>query len=185
MARRTADQTLDEWLVLSCAGGSERAFEELHRRWHPRLRAHAAYLLGPARVDRVDDICQEAWLAIAGGVRELREPALFRAWAYSIVTRRVADLRRKLSRDERAREQLQSAGQEPSNASPDQAAGESLRHALQSLPHEDRALLRLFYLDEMSVAETAAALEIPAGTVKSRLFHARRRLRQVLQRRPT
>ena len=46
----------------------------------------------------------------------------------------------------------------------------------------DHALRRLFYLDELPVAETAEALDIPVGTVKSRLFHARQRLRGALQR---
>ena len=54
-----------------------------------------------------------------------------------------------------------------------------------ALAQEDRALLRLFYLEELSVAETAEALHIPMGTVKSRLFHARQRLRRALERRST
>ena len=99
------------------------------------------------------------------------------------MTRRVADLRRALGRDERAVDELRHAQATPEVAPAEQ--GEPLRDALQTLPSEDRALLRLFYLDELSVAETAAALAIPAGTVKSRLFHARRRLRQALQRRPS
>lgn len=183
MPRRSPDQTLDELLVLSCADGNEQAFAELHERWRARLRAHAAQLLGRTLCDRVDDVCQEAWLAIARGLRELREPALFRAWAYSIVTRRVADVRRSLGRDERVADELRRAQLDA--AEPDPEPGEALRAALQCLSLDDRALLRLFYLDELTVVEAAAALDIPAGTVKSRLFHARRRLRQALQRRPS
>ena len=46
------------------------------------------------------------------------------------------------------------------------------------LPSEQKSALGLFYLDEMSVAEIAVALDVPPGTVKTRLMHARRKLRR-------
>lgn len=125
-------------------------------------------------------------MAIARGIEALSEPELFRAWAYSIVTRRVADLRRTLGRAERATEGLRQENANPEAPADDSGdEQESLRLALETLSSEDRALLRLFYLDELSVAETAEALNIPVGTVKSRLFHARQRLRRALQRSTT
>ena len=57
-----------------------------------------------------------------------------------------------------------------------------LRSALATLPEEQRAILSLHYLDGMSVADIARVLDVPEGTVKSRLFHARDRLRQTLER---
>lgn len=184
--RRSADQTLDELLVLSCRSGSKQAFAALHRRWHQKLLAHAGHLLGRARRDRAEDVCQETWLAIARGIEALTEPGRFRAWAYSIVTRRVADLQRSLGRAERVQGELEQETVNRSATSDDQdQAKESLRLALETLSSEDRALLRLFYLEELSVAETAEALHIPMGTVKSRLFHARQRLRRAIERRST
>ncbi len=56
-----------------------------------------------------------------------------------------------------------------------------LRKALAKLPEEHRAAIGLFYLEEMSVAEVAVALEIPVGTVKTRLMHARKKLRATLE----
>ncbi len=171
-------------LVLSCCDGSKQAFAALHRRWHKKLLAHAGHLLGRSMRDRAEDVCQEAWLAIARGIESLSEPSHFRAWAYSIVTRRAADLRRTLGRAERATEGLrQESANQTDAASDSESAAESLRLALDTLSSEDHALLRLFYLDELSVAETAEALNIPFGTVKSRLFHARQRLRRAMQRR--
>lgn len=186
--RRSADQTLDELLVLSCRSGSKQAFAALHQRWHKKLLAHAGHLLGRARHDRAEDVCQETWLAIARGIDALSEPGRFRAWAYSIVTRRVADLQRSLGRAARVQSELEQESVNRAQAADDQdpdPAKESLRLALETLSSEDRALLRLFYLEELSVAETAEALHIPTGTVKSRLFHARQRLRRALERRPT
>ena len=52
-----------------------------------------------------------------------------------------------------------------------------LQSAIRMLPAEQQAAIALFYLEEMSVAEVAVALDVPAGTVKTRLMHARRKLR--------
>lgn len=184
--RRSADQTLDELPVLSCRGGNKEAFAMLCGRWHKKLLARAGHLLGRILRDRCDEVCQEAWLAIARGLDGLSEPEHFRAWAYSIVTRRVADVRRSLGRDERATGGWREESLNQTAAAPDSDSGqESLRLALNALSSEDHALLRLFYLDELSVVETAEALDIPVGTVKSRLFYARQRLRRALQRRST
>ena len=56
-----------------------------------------------------------------------------------------------------------------------------LRTALAGLPPEQRAAVALFHLEDLSVAETAVALNVPEGTVKTRLMHARRKLRTVLE----
>lgn len=186
LMRRSADQTLDELLVLSCRAGNKEAFAMLHKRWHKKLLAHAGHLLGRALRDRSDDVCQEAWLAIARGIEALSEPEKFHAWAYSIVTRRVADARRSLGRDERASDGWREESlNQTHDAHDSDSEQEPLRFALNTLSSEDHALLRLFYLDELSVVETAEALDIPVGTVKSRLFYARQRLRRALQRRST
>ena len=58
---------------------------------------------------------------------------------------------------------------------------DALRKAIRTLPPEQQAAITLFYLEEMSVAEVAVALDVPAGTVKTRLMHARRKLRAVLE----
>lgn len=183
MPRDPADQVLDELLVLTCRAGGQEAFLALHQRWHAKLHAHAAHLLGRRFADRADDVCQEAWLAIARRIGGLVSPRQFRAWAYSIVTRRVADQLRRLGRAERALDELrrESANHEATSGDPGDER-EALRRALDTLSTQERALLRLFYLDELSVAETAKALAVPTGTIKSRLFHARQRLRRAMQR---
>jgi DNA-directed RNA polymerase specialized sigma24 family protein len=58
---------------------------------------------------------------------------------------------------------------------------ERLRAAVRALPPEQRAAIALFYFEGMTVAETAVALDVPAGTVKTRLMHARRKLRNALE----
>ena len=56
-----------------------------------------------------------------------------------------------------------------------------MARALAALPPDQRAAIALFHLEDLSIAETAIALNVPAGTVKTRLMHARRKLRAALE----
>jgi RNA polymerase sigma-70 factor (ECF subfamily) len=58
---------------------------------------------------------------------------------------------------------------------------DTLRAAIAKLPPEQRAAVALFHFEELSVAEVAVALHVPVGTVKTRLMHARLKLRAALQ----
>ena len=70
---------------------------------------------------------------------------------------------------------------------PQQASGEFaadvsvVMAAIATLPGTQRAALALFYIDELSVAEIAVATDVPPGTVKTRLMHARRKVRAILE----
>ncbi len=59
---------------------------------------------------------------------------------------------------------------------------EDVRRALRSLPPQSRTVLALHYLDDLSINEIAARLDLPVGTVKSRLHYARERLREIIER---
>ncbi len=183
----TQDAVYDQWLVLRCQGGDAKAFSELFSRWHPRLLRHARRLLDSA--DEASDATQDAWLSITGGLIRLNDPALFRSWAYRITTRRCAD---KVRKNQRIRNAERPAAKPEQSRAPDpMAAMESadeidrLRAAIRTLPTERRLVLSLLYVDSLTVAEIASALEIPTGTVKSRLRLAREELRRVLEPQPT
>ncbi len=132
------------------------------------------------------DVAQEAWLAIVGGLRRLDDPCRFKSWSYRIVANKCADW---IRREQRRRRTAEEAAREPlppdeMDQEPDLDETGRLRVALRALPAERRALLSMFYLDGLSVAAIARALDIPAGTVKSRLFHARHHLRRTLEEEP-
>jgi RNA polymerase sigma-70 factor (ECF subfamily) len=55
-----------------------------------------------------------------------------------------------------------------------------VRAAVRALPPDQRAAVALFYFEDLNIADTAIALDVPAGTVKTRLMHARRKLRETL-----
>ncbi len=186
---RGAREVLDDMLVLSCQSGDARALELLARRWHPRLIQHAYRLTGNR--EAAADAAQEAWIGIVRGMRGLRDPALFGSWALRIVRNKSRDWIRKESRRRGAARELESlaaadgAHSGPGTEDSDPSAGShaavaSLRRAMEHLSEEQRVILRLFYVEDRSVAEIAEILGRPPGTVKSRLFYARRRLRESL-----
>ena len=174
---RNPGRVLDEYLVLSAQAGSSVALGELARRWTPRLLRHAQHLLGSA--EQAGDVVQETWLAVLRGLRRLEDPARFPGWVYAIATRRCADVIRGNVRLRAFREKAET---DPTNAEAPHGADERLdmRGALSRLPSDQAVVMAMFYGADLSIEEIAAALSIPAGTVKSRLHNARETLKTVL-----
>ena len=181
MAVRTKQQLLDEYLVASARTGDRKAFDLLARRWQSRLVAHAWRLTGD--VEQAREAAQEGWIEIVRGLGRLRDERAFPAWACQIVSRRCA---RRIGGLQRDRALAAAAAAEPVEVFTAPEPGDApamarLRAALAALPPQQRAAVGLFYLEDMDVAQTAIALNVPAGTVKTRLMHARRKLRAVLE----
>ncbi len=177
MARTTA-RIFDEYLVLSAKAGDRRAFELLARRWQKRLVAHAWRLTGDSEAAR--DAAQAGWLEIARGLDRLVDERAFPAWAYRIVSRCCA---RQIAGARRRRLLFEAFGQEPVAPEPDVdvLGSGALRAAIRALPPDQRTAIALVHFEDMTIAEVAVALDVPAGTVKTRLMHARRKLRAALE----
>lgn len=179
---RSRERIFDEYLASAARAGDSAAFGRLVARWQPKLLAHAWRLTGDRELAR--DVVQDAWADIMKGLRHLDDTAAFPAWAFRIVTRRTADVIRRAQR----RRKLNAAyanetdGNVVSAETIENRADErAIRAAIDLLPKDQRAAIALFYLQELSVAEIAAALDAPAGTIKTRLMHARRKLRAALE----
>jgi len=181
---RTSRDILDEWLVLRCQEWDAEALRELVQRYQPRIWRHALYLTG--QHEATGEVVQETWVAIVRGLPRLRDPAAFRPWAYRIVSRRSADWIRRRQRD-RARTEEAADPKEAAAALQPAPVGEcdelpELRRAIRNLPAHLRSVLSMHYHDGLSVKEIAFALDIPPGTVKSRLHNARNTLKETLER---
>lgn len=172
---------LDEFLVVAARAGDQRAFADLVRRWQRRLIAHAWRLTGDDEAAR--DAVQAGWLEITRGLGRLEDERAFPAWAYRIVTRRCA---RDAAGSMYRRALIQAATAEPAAVSfePDITRSDQakrLHAAIRTLPPPQRAAVALFHFEDLSIPEIAVALDTPAGTIKTRLMHARRRLRAALE----
>ena len=165
------EAALDIFQVGQAAAGDRRAFDLLYRRWHPRFLRLASRLTG--HPDQAQDVLQDAALTIARDIHKLEDPSKFSAWAYTIIRRRAADYINTAVRQRKSERPVTATDTELSE---DDLA---LRQALSRLPEMDRLMLVLFYQDGFKGSEIAAALGIPLGTVKSRLFKARRDLKSI------
>lgn len=171
----------EAYLVAAARTGDAAARARLVEAWQPRLIGHAWRLTGDTEMAR--EAVQDGWVEILKGLRALRDELAFPAWALRIVTRRCRRLGGQRGRD-RAREtglddQMPLAASE-GDTGPDVLVRQHMRRGIDALPPDQRAALALVYLHELSVAEAALALDAPEGTIKTRLMHARRKLRDHL-----
>jgi len=168
---KASEQIIDEILVIDCQAGRAQAMEILVSRWHKRLWQHAYRLVGDS--DAAWDITQQSWLTIIKGLRKLREPAHFRAWAYRITTSKAVDWIRK---DQRRKHVSIEAIQSQSSEA---ARDTGLKELLEKLDVKKKVVLSLYYFEQLTVTEISAALKIPKGTVRSRLHSARDELKHL------
>ncbi|GAA0782346.1 RNA polymerase sigma factor [Roseibium denhamense] len=178
--RQEKVRALEALLVLDAKAGDKTALGKLVDLRGPRLFAHAVRLSGDR--DAARDIVQEAWIQIIRGLPGLNDETAFLPWALCIVSRRVSAVIRTRQTERKLAEQLAPeavSAQEPGVDMVLDAA--AVRRAIKCLPPAQEATVALFYLEDLSVAEVAKALDIPIGTVKTRLMAARAALRDILE----
>jgi RNA polymerase sigma-70 factor (ECF subfamily) len=166
-------------LVRRCQRGERAALEELFRRFQPRLRYYVRRL--HTNGDQADDVLQEVWGRVVRQIGSLRDRRAFVAWLYRIARNEVYS--RARTRDpfvELTDEHLELVADDEPAFSPEEAA--RVHDALDRLRPEQREILTLCFLEELPHRQIAGILGIPPGTVKSRLHHAKRALRQELER---
>ena len=169
----TSDTTL---LVLLAQSGDRAALEELLRDAYAPLRRYVVYLAG---AELADDILQETSLQIFRKLKYLREPAVFRAWTFRIASRiafaHMKSARRWQPLEDATVEQLTTW-----DAGVGEFADEGFLELVEHVSPASRAVLLLRYQQDLSLEESAAILEIPVGTVKSRLHYGVTMLRKYL-----
>ncbi len=169
--RLLPDQEL-ELLVRSAQKGDAQALEQLVEASYRLVRKVAAPLL-PASA--VDDAVQETYLIVLRKLHHLQHPGAFRSWLSRIALHVCYGWRRK----SKPMEELS-----PEQAVTDLSATEkslTLKAALEALPQNDRDILILREYLGLTYDEMADVLLLAEGTVRSRLFNARKKLREVLE----
>ncbi|MHB1133103.1 MAG: RNA polymerase sigma factor [Chloroflexota bacterium] len=172
----------DALLVRRLAEGDEEALRSLHAVYGRRLFAYALRLTGDRAL--AEEVLQDSLLGAWRGAREFRGEGRVLAWLLSIVHRQALNATR--------RKQLPVAGPEAAEAASGDAGPEDLAaagdrrrmlaRALTELSPDHRTALSLVFFQGLGLAEVARVCDCPVGTVKSRLNHAKARLRQALGR---
>jgi len=161
----------DQLLVLDAQDGDVKAMEKLVRRWQKRLWSYAYRLT--YNKEAAWDITQETWLGIIKGLKRLHDPANFKAWAYKITTNKSIDWIKNKSKDQHIN--LDSIEVDCYRKKDDL----QVKELIQRLKNDSRVVLSLYYFEQLNIPEISIALNIPQGTVKSRLFKARGELKQL------
>nr|WP_281500757.1 sigma-70 family RNA polymerase sigma factor [Kordiimonas marina] len=163
-------------LVLRVQAGETRAFEILYRAYQPSLLRFAYRLSGDRQLAL--DAVQDAWILTERTIDELDNPAMFRARVFKAVRWRTYDHMRRRGVPHLP---LEAAGEVMDASRETLATRDQIVRLVDTLPDFERQAIYLFYLEDMMVTEIADVLDVPAGTVKSRLNRARARLRQQLE----
>lgn len=170
----------DETLVEQFLSGDLTALPKLVKRWHKEFCNKAYWLTKDAEVSK--DIAQECWKVIINKVEDLKDKKSFGSWALRIVYSKSLDWLRASIKE---RESLQSYAYHQSEAEveifDDEPIKKAILKAILKLPEQQRLVINLFYLEDYSLKQIADNLNISIGTAKSRLFHAREKLKKQLK----
>jgi RNA polymerase sigma-70 factor (ECF subfamily) len=170
-------------LLARVAALDRRAFETLYRRYHRRLLAYLLRVLG-GRIEEAEEALDDTFYAAWLGARSFRGGSRVSSWLFGIAYRKGL---KALERHGRRREvpAEEGAAEPPAPDSPRldlerQELARAMAAALAGLPREQRRVVELTYYQGLSYPEIALLVGVPVGTVKTRMFHARRRLRELL-----
>ena len=184
-----AEFLYDRLLVVRAQAGDEAAFVELVERYSPRLRYFLRKLLGPERHsgralqgDEAEDALQDVWLDVLRHLPRLNDPQVLTAWIYRIARDRAFARLRKMRKVEQPLDEanvIDAAAEDENDFSPEDAS--RIHAALDELPPEQREVLVLRFLEEMSYDQIARVVGCQLGTVRSRIHYAKRALKRLLE----
>jgi len=176
----TAGRLQDEWLALRCQSGEPDAFADLVHTMERPLLYYAAKLLG--NEERAADALQDVWIRAFRGIRRLKDPGSLRPWLYRIAYGVSIDRIRRDTSRERAEDVHGGQFEEAAELTFGNEDAAAVHWALDELELRHREVLALHFIEDFSVAEIAAVVGCPEGTIKSRIYHAKRAIKEILLR---
>jgi len=165
----------ESWLVWRIQRGDKRAGDEFVALNYPRIFRLLRYLTG--RSDIAEDLTQQTFVRAWQALPNFRHQSSLATWLHRIAYHEYTHW----LRDRREYASLDAAAHLAAPAVSHEWETLVLPHALAQLTPEHRESFLLYHIQELSIGEVAAILEVPPGTVKSRLFTARQRLRELLE----
>jgi RNA polymerase sigma-70 factor (ECF subfamily) len=172
------ERIYQELLALRCQRGDAGAFEELVRLWEQRLFYYVRRLVREEQ--DAWDVLQEVWLKACRGLPSLRQAKSLPVWLYRIAHHSAISHLRETPDEESLSEEHAGWIQETDIQFRSEDA-ERVHFGLNRIAWPWREVLTLHFLDDLSVQEIAEIISVPEGTVKSRLYHAKRALKRVLE----
>lgn len=169
-------QAQEELLVLAAQTGNTKAFTYLCCHYQQAVTRFAYKLSSDPQI--VHDAVQNAWLKLAKNLHKLHDPRAFKSWLFKSVRWSVYDLMRAAKRDKENIANDIDVIDIVASVKPESLDIGSL---IEQLPEIDKQVIHLFYLEEMQLTQIAEVLDLPLGTIKSRLYRARKALKKCVE----
>lgn len=166
----------DEIAIEKCRSNEREAFRHLVEKYQRQAISHATAILGNR--DDALDAAQEAFIDAFKALKQFDSSRPFYPWFYVLLRNRCF----KLAARKRETQSIDETVIVAPNSTAQSERILELENALRALDMEDREIVTLKYFDGLSYNELAERLQIPKGTVMSRLFHARKKLQAKLER---
>ena len=173
-------------LIQRMKSGDRAAFDQIYEKYHVPL-FRSAYLICGNRED-AEDVLQDTFVTCWLCIGQLRKEESFRCWIFRIMTqtarKRAKERSRQLPDEDivnRIDQIAVSRRMEAEDEYERTADKTVIEEALSALDQASREVVVLYYYEEMSVREVAKTLGLLEGTVKSRLYFARRKMKKILQ----
>lgn len=177
---KTTRFVFDGLMVLEYQSGNTKSLSVLVNRHHNRLCRHSYRYTKDVEASK--DIVQDSWRVIIKKLNTLKDPNSFSSWSTKIVTNKSLDYLNKLKSNQRnLKNYAENDLEQTQKENDDTGKVSQLLSAIKELPENQQMVLKLFYTEEYSLKEIAEILEISVGTTKSRLYHAREKLKKILK----
>ena len=176
---KSTDRIYSELLVCRCQEGEREAFDELVQIWQMRLFYYVRRLIRDE--DQAWQILQEIWIKVFRSLKRLKDTSRFPGWLYRIARHQAIDNIREEYRQSLRQVQLQ---QEYTSVDHERLTfddADQVHFGLDQISVHFREVLTLFFLQDLSLGEISTLLNIPVGTVKSRLYFAKKALKAVIE----
>lgn len=187
-----SERYLDDQMLISRAQGGDRsAFNQLIRKHEARAYQYAYRLT--RNPEEASDVVAEAFVRVYNALHNFKGQSAFTTWLYRILTNCFLDIRKKersrpsisleaalLTPDGELERQVEDPNRTPHEEAERNERERNVESAVAMLPEYQRAMIVMYHAEMMSYEEIASALDLPIGTVKSRLNRARLSLRELL-----
>ncbi len=183
----------DHLLIERSQKGDRTAFDDLIRKHERRAYQYAFRLT--SNPEEAADVVADAFVRVFSALQNFKGQSAFSTWLYRILTNCFLDMRKKersraamsleaalMTEEGELERQVEDPGATPLDEAERQERANRVESAVGQLPEYQRAMIVMYHAEGLSYEEIAEALDLPIGTVKSRLNRARLSLRELLVR---
>ena len=175
----------DDLVIERLRLGDLNAFEDFYKAYRPRLRNFIRNIV--AHEDAVDEVFDDVMMVVWKKIADFEGRSKLSTWVFSIAYRRALKERGRKAAQTSAMVEYKEASTEPEavegeaeRAVETARANDRIKAALMKLPSDQGAVVRLAYFEGLSYRDIGAIMQCPEDTVKTRMFHARRKLKAAL-----